>query len=326
MRARNLASLSVFSLLFVACGSSVNANDAADGSAPDVIGETSDDATTGTDVVPESAADAPADIAPDRPIIPTRGGQITASIIDLLGGQSIGAAFFYQLTGADPNARCTRRTTGACTVTDCRARVGGDGGAGSDGGGTMGHSANAGAITIAGRPGTPSMVLMPDMNGNYRPAFTMGALWSAGDMLTFAVAGAEVPSFVTMVTFPTPAVVTSPMPMSILTPVDVSRATGLTATWTPGTGSITIFLGQGGTAGSGAFTMGVLVECVYPSSAGTGILPPAALTETTDSTGMIPDAFLAVIARSSRDVTAGEYVVTVNATGGGLFSGARVGP
>lgn len=202
---------------------------------------------------------------------------------------------------------------------------GGDGGA-ADTGMMGGGNANAGIISISGRPGTRSILLMPDMRGNYRPTNVMGAIWAPGETITYTATGGAVPMFMTTLTFPTPITVTRPMPMSILNPVMVSRAMGIDTAWMPGAGNVTVMLGQGGIAGVQSFTNGVLVECVYPSSAGMGRVPPAALSDLTDQTGVIPDAFIAVLARASNDVVAGEWIVTVNATGGGMLAGASVGP
>lgn len=271
------------------------------------------------------------DVQPDGPIVPPRGGQITASVISLpMQAQSIGAAAFWSIMGENPSDRCHQRIDGACTIINCRTR-GGGGDAGTDAGtrdGGTGTRPHAGDITISGGTGMP-MVLSPDTNGNYQPVQERGEKWHMGDMLTFSAAGGGpdgVPPFTASLTFPTPAMVTEPMPMTVFSIplVQIDHTQPFTARWTPGTGGITIFIGQGGFGGMMSLQSGVTINCVYPSSAGTGTVPASALSDLMSTTGSIPDAFLAVTARVSVEVSAGEYRITVNATGGGLVAAAEI--
>lgn len=314
----------------IACGERRQPRDGGDATvteAGDEDGRPENGMDASSDVEPdgalESSTDAGTDTRSDAWVLPPRGGLVGASVYDFpgLGPQSVGVAGFYELTGTNPTGSCRQRFDGPCIVVDCRNTSGADAGT-SDGGARRVH---AGTITIAGGSMPTPIALTPDTNGNYRPVSERGARWRAGDMLAFQAAGAEVPGFMATLVFPTPVTVTRPTVSSPLERVPIDRSAGFVAEWERGAGEVTVTIARAGERDNAinAVTNGVVVQCVYPSADGRGIVPPSAMAELTPSMSVL-DAYVAITARASTRVVAGDYDVTVYATGGGLLAAAEI--
>jgi uncharacterized protein (TIGR03437 family) len=103
------------------------------------------------------------------------------------------------------------------------------------------------------------------INSNGAPYYVSGAytITSPG--------GKEVPAFTVPLTIPSIATMTSPPP-DAANPVTVTRANGLTVTWTGGAPSGFISI-DGSSATDGSFNTGVSFHCLAPAAAGSFTIP-----------------------------------------------------
>lgn len=162
------------------------------------------------------------------------------------------------------------------------------------------EAVSAGTVRIAGAA-IGDVVLEPDTRNMYRVDSSTGFRYSPNEVLTISATGATVPSFSTNVTFPSPLTVTSPTSISV-----INRSSGVTATWspTPDTVRITITRYPDSTDSES-------VICTYPGSAGTGTVPPSALTDLTP--GSMGAANFLVSTSAVADEMTGEYELSVHA-------------
>lgn len=120
-------------------------------------------------------------------------------------------------------------------------------------------------VKVTGPNGSQSI----PTNGNTTLSAT-GAFLSPGSYTIAGTGGADIGSFTTPFTHPTPPTITSP---AIGTNVNVTRANGLTITWTGGTSNSYLrILGGNSTDNSG--TIGASFQCIAPVNAGTFTIPP----------------------------------------------------
>ncbi len=197
-------------------------------------------------------------------------------------GGSAAATFF---TTSGP---CTRSMMGNCEIDSCS--------------GGPGTAASAGTVTITGAMQPISM--MPAADHTYTAISTQTALFAAGDSLTFAAAGADVPAFSQMLTAPARVTITAPVKPSNAT-LTVTRAQDLTVSWSGGgnTGQVLVALLPGSTS-SGAMTL----YCRFPAGSGQGSVPALALQHLQSG----PGAF-AMASISDGGTTAGDWAVRLEA-------------
>jgi hypothetical protein len=151
---------------------------------------------------------------------------------------------------------CTSVTTiGPCDVRDCVM-------------GPQQTPHSAGTVSVTG-PIT-HFSFEPGGDGEYAVIQAQGALFNGGDSLTVAATGADVPAFSKDISTPSKSTITSPPKASNL---PITRSSGLTVTWTGGTtGTQVVSLMDDGFESTRA------VFCRFDASAGTGAIPPEALT------------------------------------------------
>jgi hypothetical protein len=126
---------------------------------------------------------------------------------------------------------------------------------------------SAGMITVTG--GSQPVSLVPDATGKYTSANGGIDLFTGGEMITVTAAGATVPAFTATLVAPAPINLTAPaQPTS--GPLLVDRTKDLVFTWMNG-GVGTVMVSLAGTGGPAS------MSCTFPSAAGTGTIPQAAL-------------------------------------------------
>jgi hypothetical protein len=179
------------------------------------------------------------------------------------------SAFFVESAGGTGNSNCTETTQGPCTVEDCTLGGGGSGTGGAGAGGAP-AAPNAGVITLTG--GVRNVTLTPLANGTY-PVDTEAStqLFTGGESITMAGAGADVPSFSQAVT--APSLIDLTAPTFVTGNLTVDTTSDLVLSWTGGSTGTT-FLRLTGSDASSLVT----VECEFDASAGTGTAPTAALS------------------------------------------------
>jgi hypothetical protein len=173
----------------------------------------------------------------NAPSTPTRGGTASAG--------------FY----ASGNFCTTTQTIGACEVATCATAAP--------------PAVSAGAITITGA--AQPITLTPNADDTYTTFMATAPLFSGGESITFAVAGADVPAFSAAITTPAKATITSPAKPTPQSPyLDINRTLDLTVTWTGGgSGKLQVALNNQA-ADKRLF-------CRFDASAHTGTISAAAL-------------------------------------------------
>jgi hypothetical protein len=206
--------------------------------------------------------------AMNTPNTPTRGG--TAS-----------AGFF-----SSGNYCTTTQVIGACEVATCTT--------------TAPPAVSAGAITITGA--AQPITLTPKADDTYAMFMSASPLFSGGESITFAAAGADVPAFSASITMPAKATITSPAKPTPQSPyLNINRTLDLTVRWTGG--------------GSGKLQVALdsqsadhRIFCRFDASAGTGTVTAAALATLEEGLGGFA---MASIAMGEHD--AGDWAVDVSA-------------
>ena len=100
-----------------------------------------------------------------------------------------------------------------------------------------------------------------------------GNFFSAGTITVSAPGGADVPGFTKSVVLPAMPAMTSPAP-DAPNPISVTRANGMTVTWSGGSPEVYIEL-DGFSATDDTYNTGASFVCTAPSAAGTFTVPPA---------------------------------------------------
>jgi hypothetical protein len=172
-------------------------------------------------------------------------------------------------------------------------------------------------LTIAG--GTGPITITPGSSGAYSyfspspgdPTIT------GGSALTVSGSGATVPAFTAAITMPDDIAVTMPaQPASFTTPIAVSRSADLAIAWTGGgVGDVSVVAEQ--QVSTNTFTM---ISCSFPSSAGSGTVPAAALADfaSTDAGGN-PTTVLTIAPLATQTVTQDGWQLRIYASAGGAF-------
>lgn len=227
---------------------------------------------------------------------PTRIGSVTLSQSTVeVAGQSFRSgmvlANFFEIPSQF--AGCTTSTVGACRISNCAAAA--DAGTPPDGG-----MVSAGDLTITGLA-DGGVTLMPGAMG-YQKVIS-GPLFVPGAPIGVSAAGATVPAFTAQVNAPTGATLTMPVCAQSTCPA-ISKAAGLTLTWTGGVGTVAIEVLGGSDE----------VSCEFPAAAGTATIPAAALASL--PTG---SASLFFNTQNSTTVQAGLFPVKVTASEAKLY-------
>jgi hypothetical protein len=128
---------------------------------------------------------------------------------------------------------------------------------------------SAGIINVTGT--TQPIMMMPTASKTYDTFMVANPLFSGGENITFAAAGADVPAFTKSITAPTKATITAPAKPSATSPyLTISRSQDFSLSWTGGgTGLVQLALNSN-SAEQRLF-------CRFEASAGSGKVPSAAL-------------------------------------------------
>ena len=128
-------------------------------------------------------------------------------------------------------------------------------------------------VTVQGPNGTESV---PGSGGTYKGTISAnGSYLSAGNYTVSAPGGADVGKFSVPVTIPTMPTMTYPTP-DAASPTAVTRADGLTVTWTGGQANELIQI-EGFNATDNTYTAGADFQCLVAGAAGTFTVPPSVL-------------------------------------------------
>lgn len=177
-----------------------------------------------------------------------------------------------------------------------------------------GQNVPAGAITISG--GKKTVTLMPDKSNSY-PAYNdyMNALWVGGETITVSSAGgAAVQAFSTTFVASSSVDITMPHLVTLGQTLTIDRTADLPFQWTGGTvGNLQVELSAG-------TPPNILVACNFPSAAGTGTIPKAALARLPASTS---GSLILAGGGGQFDkiVAAGDYTILIVANTGVTWGG-----
>lgn len=227
---------------------------------------------------------------------PIRIGTVAISQSTLtVAGQPFSSGFvlanFFELPAGTTD--CTRSTVGSCTISNCARAA--DAGMPPDGG-----RVGAGVVSLSGLA-DGGVTLMP-MELGYQATIS-GAVFIPGGTIGVSTTGATVPAFTAQVTAPSGATLTAPVCAQSTCPA-ISKAAGLTVTWSGGAGTVAIEV----LAGSEQ------VSCEYPAAAGTATIPPAVFASLPAGT-----ASLFFNTLNATTVQAGPFPVKVTASESKLF-------
>jgi hypothetical protein len=272
---------------------------------------------------------------------------VTTALIDLFldaGAQYSDAGYFYYKdSGAilyqdggvlydDAGVFFGVWSFGACQVVEVGSQF-----SQTDGGseaGTVLTEVSAGTLTVSG--GTAPVVIAPTNTAGYvsysyqstSGAGDGGPSFAAGDTLTVSASGAAAPAFSATVTVPGTIQVTEPPPPSPTLPdgaplvfpmlaAPIARTTDLPIAWTGGSsGNVLVALSSSGTS----------IECLFPESAGSAVIPAAALSylPQTPTDGGLGAAF-EISPMSTRAVVTSGWGIQVQVTGtGGVYAFAAI--
>ncbi|HEY5945126.1 MAG TPA: hypothetical protein VIV40_06530 [Kofleriaceae bacterium] len=223
----------------------------------------------------------------DAPLAPGKTGYVSIQSYDAMNtpntptrGGTASAAFFSS------GAFCTTtQTIGPCEVATCTS--------------SQPPAISAGTIMISGA--AMPITMTPTALSQYDTFMTASPLFSGGESITFAAAGAGVPAFSGSVTMPSKATITVPAKPSNQSPyLVINRGADYTVSWTGGgSGQVQVALNSQ-MADKRLF-------CRFDASAGTGKIPSAALA-TLDAGG--GGFAMASVARKQQ--TAGEWGVELS--------------
>jgi hypothetical protein len=193
---------------------------------------------------------------------------------------------------------CATRTEGACQVSTCTVAASDagtpDAGAADAGSGPAFDS--AGVVTLSGGQLAAPITLTPSGDDSYPFNSGAGAIFAGGDSIKVSAAGATVPAFESTAAAPGDIVVTSPTFTSLQTTID--KAQPLDVAWTGGgAGNVAVTI-----SGAGAQT--VSIQCSFPASGGTGVVPAAALSDLGGS------GAISISPSVVTKVQAGDYAIT----------------
>ena len=213
----------------------------------------------------------------------------------------MGASFFDGPGGTFLKG-CAHEFTGGCLVQLCDLTNGGNQAP------PPGAPQSAGTITVGATPSTLSLEYdATTMLYGAVPAVPKDKrLYSDGDTIKFAAAGADVPAFSDSLVAPTLLKVTAPaLPGGTLS-IDTSK--DLVFAWT-GTSAGEISFNIRTTTSSDASTVAVsFVSCRFAASALTGTIPVVQLKKLT-KTDATTTALIGIDLSSTKEVIAGDYQV-----------------
>ena len=182
-------------------------------------------------------------------------------------------ANFQTLTGATTGANASQVSVGGCIVNQSL----------SSSAGLTATGLDAGTITLTGPSGSPvTLTTTPSLPGESFAQLASGFIPSSGGTFTFkGSGGANVGPFTAALTFPASLLVWTNQSAA----ATVTRASGLTVTWTGSTSGSFVFIGGNSSLSSGglygSFT------CIAPSSAGQFTVPGYILTALPAGTGSV---------------------------------------
>jgi hypothetical protein len=177
------------------------------------------------------------------------------------------SAFFEDLPAGDP---CTRRAEGPCTVVTCPGAMPVDGGMADAG--LPAVAPNAGRIGVQVDMGA-SVSIMPGADGRYMPLMMDSLLWTMGGQdVLFVAVGADVRTFAHTLDAPSSLTISAPtFPMT--GPIMIDRGSDLALAWSGSSAGMLVATASQTAADGDTVT----VRCEYAPTAGSGMIPAAAL-------------------------------------------------
>ncbi len=154
---------------------------------------------------------------------------------------------------------------------------------------------SGGAVTIAGSA-SGNLVLAPNLENMYPEIVVQRPLFAPNDAVSISGAGATVPAFAGMVTFPSSLAVLEPTSPSALS------KSGFSSTWNPTGGSVHIEISQ-----TPDNAHDISIDCAFPGADGAGTIPSVALTDLVAGT----PATLTIATEATTTAMAGDYIVTL---------------
>lgn len=220
-------------------------------------------------------------------------------------GSGLSGAFLSN-PKARPGERCWAAREGTCFTIDCRK----DGPSGGwPNSGTL-AGAEAGQARITG-PSTAAIEFSPEADGTYRPASAKTLRFVEGDEVRFSAAGgSDLPAFSHTIVFPAELEVLRPTDSL----VNVERAQGFAAAWTPVAGKVFVALAQE-PVGRDAWLDNLQVVCEFDGEKGVGAVSAAALAVFRPEDGTT-QSVAAVVRAEKADLSPGGWPLRVVAWSG----------
>lgn len=211
------------------------------------------------------------------------------------------SAGFFLASAVGP---CVQVVDGACTVSDCPVSS------------TSPRALDGGPITV--RVGARTFATRYSAaDGYYLPETVMMAVWSGGEVVSFSGAGSGVvPPFSGTLTAPSAVVLTQPALPAPGTPLVITRASPLLATWRDGgVGEVVVTVAATGTSRS------VSAVCAAPAAAGALTISPQVLARLPAGSGSYSTYVRAfdVLTPGAASVSV-QLTHTVVSSGGGVAS------
>jgi hypothetical protein len=139
---------------------------------------------------------------------------------------------------------------------------------------------SAGTLALTSSGESPVTFLPGGLDGGIQYGGRLPQAFPQGSTFTVSASGATAPAFSVTVRMPDPFVLTAPsLSDDAGAPLTVSRSSDLPVTWTAGT----VGMAQLGVSDKAGMTA---VECLFPESAGAGVIPAALLSQLPAGAGL----------------------------------------
>jgi len=189
---------------------------------------------------------------------------------------------------------CDTSSAGSCRVSICPGDLGGSA-----------QPASAGVVTVTSPEVMGSGTISPAADGSYSmPVFDFAQLFSGQEHINFKAAGDVVPAFESELDMPLVLLLSAPLFVKGTPGIDAPRDQDLSLTWTRGAEGELFYL-NGASARPDGLPGSVGLICQFPSTPGSGTISATLLQK------LAPDSQLSLFTTNSKQITAGDYAVTL---------------
>lgn len=229
---------------------------------------------------------------------PVHRGQV--ALFNLFTGNRFSMTASFVESEVPGASTCTTLTKGSCSAFTCSD---------APGGGSRVNVA-AGTITVSSPDATGSVTMMPTADSTYSMSTsTFDSVFGGAAHLSFKAEGGAVPAFEDTLDLPLVLLVSQPAQPVPTAGIDVDRAQSLSLAWTRGGPGILFYL-QGGSMRPDGQPGRASLTCQFPTESGSGVIDSSLLSQ------VAPGTDLQLFTVATKNITAGEYAVTLVAANG----------